>query len=1188
MSALTPDEQYSFKKFKERVDIMSREFITSKDDVGKNDAINRIKNIKVPKIGNETNLEKEKNAYADAIITQIQNGSTSTIISDKNTMSNLGLPSGFSSSNLKSTHANPFEDEQQEHYRRLREYNLVAKALVERINNDFVNHINNEIGEKEFDDLMMMQKVGPNSLTQILPDREIEESTFRVAEQSEQKKNEILPPEPSQYIVPIDLPIVPIDLPEEPVIVKPRKSKPSAPLTMAYTKLRERRKPMVATKIVINEFYIYVPNKDVFKPYDPSKESFDVLIGSPVTPVGPKGAKVTAVPKTVVGFSDNTIISYIRPNMLYNGKILLDVDECAEKFHELVHTATPSKNLGDVGVQRDVGDMFNKTLFDNPPNAKGVTNVNFWSDYFKVLNYSINMADCQKDGTPMSNLINFKAHGQFQGIDYSKAQLKQMIHAIKRHYLLTGEIKRVLVARSDKGNEATYKHFDDVKNIIAYDCGYLGFLRSSNYNIVQTFGKYIDPSSSRDNQESFPEENKRLEIDKNTFECLGYRESMLYGAFCKGKDKYQYDIDIARTKLVNPKNPASKISERKNDVNINTIFVGNSKKNTNDIVSVLGKNMGDKLQVFIQFINYTINKDRVPKQYSVATCDEVVLLLCMILNLPCFYTSIDEVELNGKKDVKVNEILHYDPDGANFGNALKRFIEEYKVVDGEYEEMINLLRITKNNQIFLKGHNVSVPLHPLLADLIIDDLTEIRNYIKKNIFDAGIIYFKKKHDVERVPLVSKDPTKVPSIKIATQYMSALTTRIIDMCPNPVIKYRDVKKTEIMFNQTTGTYYDYGANEDMRGESGDSLDDTVLLEKIIHKKTILDFYEKTKTSVHANIRTLPFSDIALAFSKFDVAYVTKAVAHATKAGGGKNLKNYISSENEKEGFSVYLDYENGYCEQDLQYCPVNVILSPPPNPEKLGALALLQTTYSDEKASVSDEKASASDEKASASDEKASASDEKASASDAKASASDAKLLGFNIHEKYYDELYKIYETIHTDYGGDVQFDLDEYLSTMESVLFKIRHYDTTTLTENMTMLQSKFLLEFTHNAQIQLAVNAKMAVHNEVVTKYHKTQAEVALKKISDPPINLGLQVKESEGMHEGTSVADMGSQPEDYGWKYEERVVFPDVSKKDLVLGGDSKTRKRHKQTHKRARKLRNRITKRRMKRGQKRNKTR
>jgi hypothetical protein len=367
-----------------------------------------------------------------------------------------------------------------------------------------------------------------------------------------------------------------------------------------------------------------------------------------------------------------------------------------------------------------------------------------------------------------------------------------------------------------------------------------------------------------------------------------------------------------------------------------------------------------------------------------------------------------------------------------------------------------------------------------------------------------------------------------------------------MCPNPVIKYRDVRKTEIMFNQTTGTYYDYGANEDMRGEeSGDSLDDTVLLDKIIHKETILDFYEKTKTSVHANIRTLPFSDIALAFSKFDVAYAM--------AGGGKNLDNYISSENEKEGFSVYLDYENGYCEQDLQYCPVASISIP----KRIDALAQLQI-YDDEKASASDEKASASDE----------------------------KLMGFNIHEKYYDELYEIYETIHDGYDGDVQFDFDEYLSTMESVLFKIRNYNTTTLTENMTMLQSKFLLEFTHNAQIQLAVNAKMSVHNELVTNRRAEQSKEVPKKNNEPEISLGLQVQKSA--EHGTSVADMGSQPEE-DWMFDKHAVFDDV--RTGVFGGRrtrTKTRRRHKQTHKRARKLRNRITKRRMKRGQKRNKTR
>jgi hypothetical protein len=815
------------------------------------------------------------------------------------------------------------------------------------------------------------------------------------------------------------------------------------------------------------------------------------------------------------------------------------------------------------------------------------------------------MADCQKDGTPWKTLVGFKSkpQNQFQGIDFTKPQLKQMIHAIKSHLLITGEIKRVLVARSDKGNETTFKHFDGANYIVAYDCGYLGFLRRLNYEIVQTFGKYIDPSSSRANDISFPNDDSALTIDRISLEFLGYTNSQLNSATSKGKDIYNYDIVIATNNLVNTVD--KKNNNRNTDVHMENVFVGNAKKNTNDITSVLGKSMGDKLQVYIQFINYKINKTRNYKQYTVATCDEVVLLLCIILNLPCFYTSIDEVTLNGKKDVKVNEILHYDPDGANFGNALKRFLEEYHAVDSEYEHLILLLNRTSGKNVFLKGHDVTVKLNPLLVRIMIDDIKTIQKYIKEHLYDPAIERFKilkngkilKDGSVEqeKVPLTVDDikvakgleyDKKIIQIKSATNEMSAWTTRVVDMCPNPVIKLRG-NGPDVTFNQTTSAYYDYGANRGIGGVQSDEL----ILGVVIEKKYIEEFYIKTNEKLpEKGMVTLPFSNIAKAFAGFG-GFVDSA---GVTAGGGKKLLAHNKAHNKKMSELRRSErtepLEEGEAEQQIlveiidEYLPLIVEEG---HIEDVEALRYFETDTIENKNLCWLDSRHISMEKEFP----------EVMPPDGFNLTTNEPRESFNIHEKYYDELLEIYEKIHENYEreGKKQFSFEEYVYAMEPILFKIRNYNTDTLVQNMVKLQYKFLSEFMINAQNELTVLIKMEMHDELKAKFKERNG--ANQPTKENVFSFIAEVETTQDVHYSTNP----KMKELYGEvvdKLRGAVGDPDSIMYDLSQpeeefnGGGrrtrNKTRRRHKQTHKRARKLRNRITKRRMKRGQKRNKTR
>ena len=854
----------------------------------------------------------------------------------------------------------------------------------------------------------------------------------------------------------------------------------------------------------------------------------------------------------------------------------INISEYSEKFYELINTALSIGTPDDEIVRADIEDIYNLTKTFCDKIGVPVPSPKFWAYFFEKLNFAINMADCNKDGTSMTNLVDFKAGvdvkgKQFDSIDFSKGHLKQMIHVVKRHYLVTGEIKRVLVARSDKGNEDTYKHFDGTIQHVAYDCGYLGFLRESNRKIVQSFGKYIDPSTSRDCEESFPEFSHALTIDIASFKLLGYGLCSLPKAICRNKDKYDYEFLIDGKKLTNAG------ATRKEDDNMQKIFVGNAKKNTDDIVSVLGKSMGDKLQVFIQFINYSINKERSGGQYCVATCDEVVMILCIILNLPCFYTSVDEVTINGKKDVKVNEILHYDPDGANFGNSVKRFIEEYKVVDDEYENLKSILRKSSGRSVYLKGHDKTVIMNPKLVDLMINDLVTIQKYINREIYNTGVRFFKTEISLHRDILKpSKDPAKINIIKTASNVMNAYTTRVIDMYPKSIVKL--VGRDTITFNQTTGKYYEYGINSD---DSVKFAKDKVALLDVIKKSNIRNFMEHIKVGLpNTDISSLPFSD----------AVLKTTITPQLVRGGGGTFNEYlaktgISKEQISDGDLEPYSFYGNMCVLDSSWS----VGEPGAIPDRptfeegeivsMERAALLEPEIAPERADTNEV-------------------------------PTYGPPFSFDVFEKLYDELFEIYVGMHHE--TELRFPFEEYADAMKCSLFKRRRYDTELLIQEMTSLKETFAIESTKNKQIQQTEFYKMIIQGELLDKAEKAHPGSTEENIQTMTVNVKEDIKKivkefKNNEYKFLTILDPLEKDQieqEYVPKWADESKNAIMKKLDpnsitsssLEWNGGRrmrvKTRRRrstHKRTHKRARKLYSkRVTKRRNKYAQKKHKTR
>jgi hypothetical protein len=228
--------------------------------------------------------------------------------------------------------------------------------------------------------------------------------------------------------------------------------------------------------------------------------------------------------------------------------------------------------------------------------------------------------------------------------------------------------------------------------------------------------------------------------------------------------------------------------------------------------------------------------------------------------------------------------------------------------------------------------------------------------------------------------------------------------------------------------------------------------------------------------------------------------------------------------------------------------------------------------------------------------------------DIKTSHGDQRVF-FNIHEKYYDELFDIYERIHQTEGREkdpIIFPFDEYSSTMETVLFKIRKYDTLTLLNEMKYLKNKFTTDYLENDKKLTIELSQMDMLPEV------------RHNISEAKTRAGIQGTDAISVAKFCELVDNSAPPttnnyikipenlnklwenlkeEIKGYVREEPRGITEYDSQEIYGGGQrtrtkTRTRKRHtnpNKTHKRALKFYSkRITKRRNKRGQKRYKTR
>jgi len=347
---------------------------------------------------------------------------------------------------------------------------------------------------------------------------------------------------------------------------------------------------------------------------------------------------------------------------------------------------------------------------------------------FRAANEEINYGDCNKDKTPLGDLNGLKVFPRVttEGIKFSGDEVKEISKLIADEYENQGLIIRQLFSRDKKGDSSVTERWKGLRFRCTFDSG-LGlqnFLPVDMFTKVESFGKYIDPSSSRESDEFFPPIRVPLTISEAAFQELGYTDCLLTSATAIRRDTYAYDMKLGSFQL----NHNGSGNDKYKDPNgIDGIFVGNAKKKgisaaerARKIAAILGKSLGDKLMTFLTYVDYILNVEN--DIICISTCDEIVLLLCMILELPCLFSNIE----TGDK-LRLNKVLYYNPDNVSVQKATDRFEKEKAIVLKGYSDLITIVTEIRYGgygglYISMTGDNKKFKIKPEFYDGIIRDL----------------------------------------------------------------------------------------------------------------------------------------------------------------------------------------------------------------------------------------------------------------------------------------------------------------------------------------------------------------------------------------------------------------------------------------------------------------------------------
>jgi len=413
--------------------------------------------------------------------------------------------------------------------------------------------------------------------------------------------------------------------------------------------------------------------------------------------------------------------------------------------------------------KQDLIDNFFEKLTQIPDIATTVAKMqtiltsNDPKEEFEIFNIVHNNIDAQHDGTNAPTLIGLNVF-QYNGGPITLDELEKLINGLKNKLIELGYIIPLNMTRKEKGDKAIIDNapWATQRFMIGLDSG-LGpenFIKESNFHTLQSIARQLDASPHVGNKPfDFPNIGIPLEIMEEYFKSFGYIGCSLEEAIKQTNGPYHYKLNIGSsfgavglTHSNNTKTANSNAAKKQTNAS------GNPRQK---VAKIKAKGLGDKLQAMILFC-YMMIYAKVGESIAQATCDRFLFLLCVLLQMGCFYTNISKT----KEGVKMNDVFYYDESNATSEAAIKRFKSAAQELLDDYGTLIahaEYLATTHDNGVTISGletqyfdKEVYLAIH--------DDLVAIRGNITQ-ICDA---------------LIPLEPLSIPQINQCTQLLQNLT------------------------------------------------------------------------------------------------------------------------------------------------------------------------------------------------------------------------------------------------------------------------------------------------------------------------------------------------------------------------------------------------------------------------------
>lgn len=316
-----------------------------------------------------------------------------------------------------------------------------------------------------------------------------------------------------------------------------------------------------------------------------------------------------------------------------------------------------------------------------------------------------------------------------------------------------------------------------------YDSGLRAdkYMKNGNNDtkIVNTFGSYIDSALKVIGHKTFPNDQNTVTISKSFMRLMGFGDSTLTAKTLSGTSKkFGYTLKIACGDSCKTPPNCDLSYDGKSGADPNEkFFLGNANKNSilktsansDDKVKLLVlKEWGDKMQVLIYFLYYHAFNPNV----TLSTCDDVVFLMCISLQIPCVCTHPIDMPDN-KVQGNFHSIQEFKPSETPVNDIYTRFNNKRKQIIEENNDVINLIDELKNNpSIKIYIGDVGVIFKQELYEQIYSDIIAINNEL--NLIPEKVINVQEPSDKSianrEIMSVSKELTELEKKYLLIQFI----------------------------------------------------------------------------------------------------------------------------------------------------------------------------------------------------------------------------------------------------------------------------------------------------------------------------------------------------------------------------------------------------------------------------------